>query len=489
MRTSGSLGQIAARFGLKSALSGRPARGGVWLAVGSSVEQLLRFGRNIILARILAPEYFGVMAIVLAVSSFFDSFTQIGIREAVIQNQRGARDTFLYGAWWFSAGRGALLYCSGFLAAPLIAGFYGDADLSALLRVAFLSLFFRGLMSSKAYVAVKDLAFKKWILIEQAGGVLGVLVSIGLTFLLHNVWALVIGFTLEALSQAVLSFIICPFMPRLRFDKDDMHSLLRFTRGMLGIPIFTFIFMRADVFLLGKLVSPAVLGLYSMITSLAQTPSLIMDKFFNPIIMPAFAEMQNDEGRIRSAILRMTSVLCLLVIPLVVFNFLYGRRVLALVYTPAYAQMAIPFAFLFANSCVRILNVPITTLYLALGKPMLLRLFTIMRALLLILLLYPSARFLGPGGAAGAVLVCFLISYFYQVFNLRRLVKMRPAKYWSSFGFPLAFSLLQLGPWLLLRRLEISGALPELATGICTLIALSLLSFLIARRAKLITSR
>src|SRR4030042_3650986 len=104
------------------------------LAVGTVVERGLRFVRYVILTRILAPDQFGLMAIVMVAASAFDALTEVGIKQSVIQNKRGADPEYLNVAWWFQAVRGLGLFSVAFLAAPWISSFYERPELSRLLR-------------------------------------------------------------------------------------------------------------------------------------------------------------------------------------------------------------------------------------------------------------------------------------------------------------------------------------------------------------------
>lgn len=100
--------QLIAGEGLKA----KAARGGAWLAVASGLDQGFRFVRNMILTRLLAPEAFGLMAIVLAVNTFFESFSDVGIDTAVVQNPRSEERPYLNAAWWISFVRALGLYLS-----------------------------------------------------------------------------------------------------------------------------------------------------------------------------------------------------------------------------------------------------------------------------------------------------------------------------------------------------------------------------------------
>jgi O-antigen/teichoic acid export membrane protein len=209
-------------------LQDKAAHGTIWLGTANGVEQILRFIRNMILTRILAPEAFGVMAIVLAVNNFLESFTEVGIRQALIQNPRGTEETYLNAAWWISASRATVLYSIAYFSAPLIANIYNNPELILILRIAFLSILFRGFMSVRAYVAVKEMHFKKWVFILNGGGILGIILAVVLAFYIKNIWALVIGFTAESAFRFVLSYILAPFFPSFKFDKENLQSIVKY---------------------------------------------------------------------------------------------------------------------------------------------------------------------------------------------------------------------------------------------------------------------
>src|SRR5579871_1404276 len=270
---SGAIGRL--RLRAESLLGGdqlraRVFRGGAWLGVGSVSEQSLRFVRNMILARLLAPAAFGTMAIVMSAASLLQAFTEIGVREALIQNPKGRDSEFVNAAWWMAFSRSIFIYLILFALAPEVAKFYGNADLTSLLRVATISLVLEGAISTRAYVAMKDLRFSKWAAVNHGGGILGVLTTVILGFLFRDVWALVIGTCAESAARCVLSFVICPFFPSIKVDRAAFKELVRFSKGLFGLAPLVIIYMRLDIFVLGKLIPTAQLGYYSLGISVAQ---------------------------------------------------------------------------------------------------------------------------------------------------------------------------------------------------------------------------
>src|SRR5215831_5384145 len=157
-------------------LKARVFRGGAWLGAGSFSEQVIRFGRNMVLTRLLAPEAFGTMAVVLSACSVVQTIMDVGVREALIQNPKGSEDDYVGAAWWMAFGRGLSFWICVSAIAPFVAKFYGNPDLSPLFRVAALGLLFEGALSSRAYAAIREMKFRKWAIINHGGAIAGVIV-------------------------------------------------------------------------------------------------------------------------------------------------------------------------------------------------------------------------------------------------------------------------------------------------------------------------
>jgi len=456
IKTPGIVYRLKRPHGLRgigsNTLSRRASRGALWLTAGSGTEQALRLARNMLLARILAPEAFGVMAIVIAVNAGFQSFTELGIKQAIIQNPQARRREYLNGAWWLALVRGILLYSVAFAGAPLIARFYNNPSLASLLRVAFLGILFSGAVSTKAYVAVKDMDFKRWVSVYHLGGILGISTTVTLALAIRSVWALVIGFAVEAAARCALSYIVCPFKPGFLFKKADFAALLRFAKGMLGLPILTFIFLRTDIFVIGKLCTATELGYYSMAVALAQIP-IQFSTIAADIMMPAFSEMQRELDNINRSILQITSAIASLGFPIIVLLSIAGKDLLSLFYGAQYGRAAVPFAIVFATALIRVCSLPIATVYLAIGRPALHRLFVGVRALLIIILILPAVRMFGLVGAATAGLISMMIAYLFQAVQIRKLTRLNLWLYLLLFARAIAFSSIGVAIWLLISRL------------------------------------
>jgi len=449
-----------------TSLKSRVLKGSFWLGLGGSFEYGLRFLRNIILARILAPDDFGLMAIILAVNAALESFTQIGIKEAIIQSPDGEEDSYLNGAWWLSFVRAIGLFAIAMLSVPFIASFYNVPQNTIMFRISFFTILFNGALSSRAYIAQKKMDYKPWVIISSGGGTIGILAAIGLSLWLNSVWALVIGYVLEAAAKCIISFIVCPFFPRLQFRKEHSHALITFSRGMFGLPILFFVFTQADIFVVGKLLSKKELGLYSMALSLAQLPMFLVSTIINPILMPMFSEKQNDKEWINQALIKSTRAIALIGTPIAVLIAFYGHDLLSISYGVQYSSVAIPFAVLFATNLIRTYSTPIANVYLAVGRPELHRLFTGIRAVLMVIFIYPAIKLFGLTGAAAAGFIALITSYCFQVWQIRGLTKLELRQYGGIFLQALGISLPVLLVWYYTYNLFSSRPLINILQGI-----------------------
>lgn len=443
-RLSGGLEKLRRGRGLRHQM----ARGSLWLGVGSGAENAMRIVRNMILARLLAPEAFGAMAIVLAVNGAFEALTEIGIREAVIQNPRGGRRLYLNGAWLLAAARGLALYGVAWLGAPWAAGFYHNPALTPMMRVAFLGIAFNGLVSARAYAALKRLRYRPWVIIQQGGSLIGIATAIGLGLWLRNVWALAIGFAVESAGRCVLSYIVCPFRPGLRLERESLRALGRYAAGMAGLPVLTLLYAKSDVFVLGKLRTAEELGLYSLAASLATIPDTLCSTVLAPVLMPALAALQDEPERLVASLLRLLRLLALAALPVLTLMACGAPLLLRTVYGTPYAAASAAFAVLCAAVAVRLVGWGLVTTFFATGRPELSRWASALRLVVLVAVIVPLVTRLGAAGAAAACLLSGVAWAGLGAFFLWRRYGMKIGALVQALSGGVAVSAAIVGVWL-----------------------------------------
>lgn len=440
------------------------------LGIGMFAGNGMKFVRRMILARLLAPAEIGMMAIVAGLSVAFEAFTEVGIKQSVIQNKHGANADYLNVALWLQLIRGLCLFLIAFLLAPWMSSFYNKPELLNLLRICFLAILFRGLVCPRAYVLEKEYKFGRAVLLTQGSAVLGSIVTIVLAFLFRNVWALVIGFVSEMAILCVLSYIFVPFVPSFRIDRKSLSELMKFARGMFGLPILVMISLQAPILVLGKIIPDAQLGLYSYAALLAYFPVELFAKIIGPVLLPAFSEKQDDKNALRRGLLKTTQMTASLAIPLTAFMACYGSELLLLAYGPEFAVMAVPFAILCFNIIARQEAAIIAGIYLGVGRPYLQRRFTIIRAVAIVALIYPASLYFGPLGAAIIIVLSNFIALLIQIYVCRRVVDLEIGGYVRSYLPGLMLTLPVVAVVALLRLFKIESVILILIAGSLSLI-------------------
>jgi O-antigen/teichoic acid export membrane protein len=421
------------RLLLGGTLRAKAMRGGVWLGGGSVAEQASRFARNMVLTRLLAPNAFGAMAIVMSSSAIVGSLTDVGVKAAVIQNPRGGEKAYLNAGWWMGMGRAITMYVIIFAVAPWVARFYGIAELSALLRITLLSTLLEGAMSPRSILLQKEMTFRRWMTISNGGGICGVILTVILSFVLRDVWALAIGFCSENAFRCLLSYIMCPGLPSLGWDRHAVRDLYKFSKGVVGLSFLNLIFARTDIFVLGKLYSTTALGLYSMAVFLVQTPSVFLISMLTQPLFPAFSHVQRDEERVNRILVEVTSWLILLGLPGVVAIYLCGRSLLMVIYGVRYVAAAGPLAVAATVVFLNVLNVVITCVFSATGRPALHRRAVAASAVVMLTAIYPACKLLGVVGGQVAALLAIIVSYLLQVMRMRGLTGLDLLRYGKAF--------------------------------------------------------
>ncbi len=414
-------------------IKARSARAVMALGIGTFAGRSMRFIRSMILARILAPNQIGIMAIVMSFSIAFEALTEVGVKQSIIQNKQGANIRYLNVAWWMQVTRALCLFGIAVLLAPWISSFYDNPELIQLLRVAFIAIALRGFVSPRAHVLEKEYKFGRAVFLIQGSAILGAIISIGLALVMRNVWALVIGFVIEMAILCILSFIIVPFMPRFEIDKSSLAELMKFARGMFGLPILTALSFQAPILILGKVISKDQLGLYSYAALLSYIPVDLYIRTIAPVVLSAFSEKQDDKNALCRGVLRTTRWTACFVIPLAAFMACCASELLLFAYGPKYVAMAIPLAVLCLQIVVRNQAVSLASVYLAVGQPHLQRRFAIIRAVAIIGLMYPAAVRFGPLGATIVIVASNFTALFMQVSKARKVIDLEPSRYLRSY--------------------------------------------------------
>jgi O-antigen/teichoic acid export membrane protein len=276
-----------------------------WMTMSFGTVALLRIANNVILARILAPPIFGLMAIVNAIRTGVELLSDVGIMQNIISSPRGEDPLFYDTAWTLQALRGLVLAALCMLLAVPIARFFHYPQLAAILPVASLFFIFTGFDSTARPLVQKQLKVARLSIFDIGIGVASLVAHVTIALITPTVWALVLGSVITGAVTLVSSFLFLPGL-RHRFiiDPDCARQLLRFGRWVFLSSIVYFFAMNFDRLYFAKQISLSQLGVYGVARSLADMVTQFVARASNFVLYPSVAAAGLAPVDLRKRLLR-----------------------------------------------------------------------------------------------------------------------------------------------------------------------------------------
>ncbi|MBI2381181.1 MAG: lipopolysaccharide biosynthesis protein [Gammaproteobacteria bacterium] len=295
--------------GLQSAVM----RGALWTVAFRFATRGIGLISTLVLARLLVPADFGVVAMATVVLGFTDLLLNFGVGTALIQNTE-ADETDYHNAWTLQVLQG--LAVGGVLVgiAPWVGEYYRDARVVDVLRMLALAQFLGSLENIGMVAFQKALNFRTDFILFVMRKLLAFTVTVTLAVTLQSYWALVFGSLTGQLASTVLSYVLHPFRPRLRFDR--LKKLLSFSQWLLLRNLGTYALVRSDSIMLGNRADAATLGAYNLAIEFSELPSTELVVPINRALLPGFSKIQEDMERLRGSLARVFALLTAVVLPL-----------------------------------------------------------------------------------------------------------------------------------------------------------------------------
>jgi O-antigen/teichoic acid export membrane protein len=259
------------------------------------LAQALRFGSNLILARLLFPDAFGLMALVTMVMVGLTMLSDAGIQQSILHHKRGEEPDFLNTAFTLNAARGLLLWLIACALGWPLAQFYSAPELVYFLPLCGLILLFNGLTPTRVYSAERNILLGRILTIDLIAQVAGIVLMIVLAYLLRSPWALAIGVMATGLIRTLLEWtLIAGITNRFRWERDAGRDLMNFGGWIMLSSAFGFLLAQGDRAILGRFLSMEALGLYNIAYFLAAFPILLLQALMERMLIPAYRETMAD---------------------------------------------------------------------------------------------------------------------------------------------------------------------------------------------------
>lgn len=285
---------------MSESLKIKTVKGVIWSAIERFSLQFFRFFIGLILARLLTPEDFGLIAIVSVFLSILDLFVESGFGNALIRKQDCASvdySTVFYINLFVSIFAYAMMY---FLS-PYIADFYKNSQLVLITRVVSLNLIINALSIVNRTQLVKKVDFKTQSKISLLSVILSGILGIYLAYIGYGVWSLIYYSLSDSIIRSILFFIYVKWYPTLTFSYKSFKELFSFGSKILLTSIQHRLYTNSYTLILGKVLSSQIVGLFARADQLAQFPVLTIEGIISRVSYPVLCSIQDDTKRLTNA--------------------------------------------------------------------------------------------------------------------------------------------------------------------------------------------
>jgi O-antigen/teichoic acid export membrane protein len=265
--------------------------GTIWTILGYGGSQVVRLISNLILTRLLFPEFFGLMAIVNVFITGLILFSDIGINLSIIQNKRGDQPEFYNTAWTIQVIRGFGLWIAACVLAVPVASLYDIPELRFLIPAVGFASVISGFNSTSLAILDRNLEIKKRTIIDMVCQILGTLAIVIWASIYPSVWALVAGNFVATTINCVWSHFLFPDRNKFAWNKEVINEILSVGQWVFISTALTFTAEQADRLLLGKLFPLGLFGIYQIAISLSDFPRGIVQTLGGKVLFPVMTKV------------------------------------------------------------------------------------------------------------------------------------------------------------------------------------------------------
>lgn len=291
------------------------ARGVLWTGVGTIGRQVLQLASSLILARLLAPDLFGLISMAMVFIGIAEIVVDFGLRQAIVQAPQPTA-VLLSSCFWLSSGiaiLAALLLC---VLAPVITALYQEPRITPLLPFLGLNLFIATLSTVPRALLQRDMNFGVLTWVTFVSGLIAATTSCTMAALGCGVWSLIVQPLVGSLAGTTMTFVTCRWLPGFEFSAAGLHGVIRFSGGVLGAALLNYLNRNADNFLIGSFLGATALGYYNTAYQLMLLPLTYVSSSIGAVAYPALVQLQDDLDRYKRVYLRTCSVIAFVSFPM-----------------------------------------------------------------------------------------------------------------------------------------------------------------------------
>lgn len=342
--------------------------GTAWNYVAFALGKGLVFLSTILLARLLVPQDFGLVALGLLVLRFLEKLGDLGMGQALIYRPEDPERTSSV-AFGINLVMGLTLAAGTVLGAPVAAGFFREPQLVPVLQVLALSFLLTALRNVHESRLKKELAFRRRFVPEIARTAAKGVASVVFAWLGFGVWSLVWGQLAGEITSTALYWWVARWRPRLSFDRTIARALLGYGGQIVLLKIIAATLNNIDYLIIGRRLDAVALGFYVMAFRIPELVILSLCTVASQVLFPAYARLQSDAAALRRGFLKTMRYMALITVPAAVGMAIVAADFVNLFYTARWAPTIPVMRVLALYSMFLALSFNAGDIYKAVGRP------------------------------------------------------------------------------------------------------------------------
>jgi lipopolysaccharide exporter len=296
-------------------LSSKAVSGLKWGSAATIANAVMQIGYTSAMARLLAPEAFGLVAIASVILRFGSYFANMGLTKALVQKET-LNPKHIRAAFTAAFTLGILFTGLTWIAAPYAAMFFENPDVAPIVRVMSLTFLVSGLSVTSLSLLEREMRFKAISIIEMASYVISYLgTGVVLAYLGFGVWSLIYATLLQATLTALGTYLLVRHSVVLMLKWEPYKPLFSYGSRMSFISVLEFLNQEFGTILIGRVLGSYKLGLYNRAYMLVNLPMYMLTRTFTKVVFPSFSKLQNDIKKLGKIYLSSITLLAAIVLP------------------------------------------------------------------------------------------------------------------------------------------------------------------------------
>ncbi len=339
-----------------------------WQGLSEVFIRIFQFFTTVVLARLLIPQDFGIIGIAAIFIQFTLIIFDFGLNTALIQKEEVA-ETEYASAFFLFLLSSTVLAALFIGTAPLIADYFGYAELTPIIRLLTLVFFFNAFAAIPRVKINRAMRFKQLGIAQMVASMGFGIVAITIAWKTQSVWSFVFAMLSEQFILSILLNIFAPWRPKHGFDFSVLKSLFIFGGNVAGSRTVSYVNNNTPTFLIGKLLGVKMLGYYSLAYQLVEFPVQRISKNVLRVMFPALSRIQNDRENYHTLFLDTVYYLSLILLPIFAGIWLVAPELVLLFYGPKWQPAIVPLQILTWAGLFRSYWIMNSVIFLSKGNP------------------------------------------------------------------------------------------------------------------------